>query len=301
MDFSVFVQTNDKQYIGALVAEYALKRNSRHADKFDVCIINDKDYAFFAAREGQLYLRQGSKRKWLNNDLQSFTLTRFLPPELMAYRGRAVVIDPDVFAVGDIWELLSRDMGGHALLCRTRSGSKGAQGCHATSVMLLDCAQLTHWKCEQQFNAMFEFRLDYHDWICLNLEPPGSVGEFESCWNDFDHLDAKTKLLHNTKRQTQPWKTGLPIDFRPREKLRLFPPKGWIKRARRALFGEYAMLGNYQPHPDPAQEQLFFGLLRECMDKGIISEQLLREEMGRNHVRHDAFEVLERTRPLPAA
>ena len=122
MDFSVFVQTNDKQYIGALVAEYALKRNSRHADKFDVCIINDKDYPFFAAREGQLYLRQGSKRKWLNNDLQSFTLTRFLPPELMAYRGRAVVIDPDVFAVGDIWELLSRDMGGHALLCRTRSG-----------------------------------------------------------------------------------------------------------------------------------------------------------------------------------
>ena len=84
MDFSVFVQTNDKQYIGALVAEYALKRNSRHADKFDVCIINDKDYAFFAAREGQLYLRQGSTRKWLYTDRQSFTRTRFRPPALMA-------------------------------------------------------------------------------------------------------------------------------------------------------------------------------------------------------------------------
>jgi len=34
------------------------------------------------------------KRPWFNDDLQSFTPTRFMPPELMAYQGRAVVIDP---------------------------------------------------------------------------------------------------------------------------------------------------------------------------------------------------------------
>ncbi|MEE8429222.1 MAG: hypothetical protein V3S33_06950 [Gammaproteobacteria bacterium] len=301
MDNSVFIQTNDKQYIGALVAEYSIKRNSRHGDKINVRIMNEKDYPFFRARQGQLYLRQGSRRKWVVNDLQSFTLTRFLPPELTGYQGRAVVIDPDVFAVGDIWGLLTKDMEGHAILCRPRSGSKGAQGCHATSVMLLDCAKLTHWKCEKQFDQMFEFQLDYHDWICLNLEPPDSIGEFATYWNDFDNLTETTKLLHNTKRQTQPWKTGLPIDFRPREKLRLFPPKGWIKRAKRTLFGEYAMLGKYRPHPDPAQEHFFFGLLRECLDQGIVSEELLRKEMRQNHVRHDAFEVLERTPTLSAA
>jgi hypothetical protein len=119
-------------------------------------------------------------------------------------------------------------------------------------------------------------------------------------WNDFDRLTSRTKLLHNTKRQTQPWKTGLPVDFRPAERFRLFPPKGWIKVARRRLFGEYALLGNYIPHPDPNQERFFFGLLRECLDAGVISEDLLRDEMRQNHVRHDALEIVDRT-SLPRA
>ena len=64
----------------------------------------------------QLYLRDGEKRRWLNNDLQSFTPLRFMPPELMGYKGRAVVIDPDVLRVL-MWELLSRDMRGMSLMC----------------------------------------------------------------------------------------------------------------------------------------------------------------------------------------
>jgi hypothetical protein len=86
-DHAVFIQTNHKQIVGALVAEYALRRNSRHADDFDVRIMHTRDYPFFAAREGQFYLRDGVKRPCLNDDLQSFTPTRFLPPELMATRG----------------------------------------------------------------------------------------------------------------------------------------------------------------------------------------------------------------------
>jgi len=31
-----------------------------------------------------------------------------------------------------------------------------------------------------------------------------------------------------------------------------------------------------------------------------VTEAMLREEMRRNHVRHDAFEVLDRTPPLAA-
>ncbi|UCE77317.1 MAG: hypothetical protein JSU62_03695, partial [Gammaproteobacteria bacterium] len=153
MDSCVFIQTNHKQIVGALVAEYALRRNSQHNDKFDVRIMDTRDYPFFQAHEGQLYLRDGVKRPWLNDDLQSFTPTRFMPPELMGYQGRAVVIDPDIFAIADIWELLSRDMQGKAIMCRPRSGTKGViDRCLASSVMLLDCAKLTHWKVEEQFN-----------------------------------------------------------------------------------------------------------------------------------------------------
>ncbi len=302
MDHCVFIHTNHKQIVGALVAEYALRRNSRHSRQFDVRIIHTKDYPFLREKEGQLYLRDGVKRGWLMNDLQSFTPQRFLPPEMMGYKGRAVVIDPDIFAVGDVWELLSRDMDGKAIMCRKRSGPKGyIDGCLASSVMLLDCAKLTHWRTEEQFKEMFEFTRDYMPWICLKLEPRETIGLFENEWNDFDRLTESTKMLHNTRRKTQPWKTGLPTDWRPAERFRLFPPLAWLLRARRQLFGEYAFLGHYRPHPDPNQEHLFFGLLRECIDNGVVTEEMLRDEMRQNHVRHDAMEMLERTPPLEAS
>jgi len=105
-------------------------------------------------------------------------------------------------------------------------------------------------------------------------------------------------MLHNTKRRTQPWKTGLPVDYTPADKLRKYPLLAFLNRLRARLFGEYAFLGRYTAHPDPNQERFFFGLLNEALEKGVISESLLREEMNRNHVRHDALEVAERTPPL---
>jgi hypothetical protein len=296
VSLTVFIHTNEKQYVGALVSQYSFTRNSRNTDKFDVRLIDTRDHRFLQAREGQEFLRDGEKRVWRMADLQSFTPLRFLPPELMGYQGRAVVVDPDVFAVGDIYELLSRDMQDKAIMCRPRSGTKGAEGGLATSVMLLDCARLTHWRCAEQFAELFAFKRDYMDWILLRGEPRESIGLFEHEWNDFDRLTPETKLLHNTKRQTQPWKTGLPVDFMPAsKKFKLLRPKTWLKPLK-----ERATPPNYSRHPDPNQERFFFGLLRECLDKGGVSEAQLREEMRQNHIRHDALEMAERTPPLAA-
>ena len=146
MQHTVFIHTNHKLMVGALVALYALRRNTKNNDKFDIRIIHTADYDFLQDRDGQYYLRDGARRLWLYEDLQSFTPLRFMPPELMDYQGRALVIDPDVFAAGDVWDLLTRDMQDKAILCRPRSGSKGRRSCMASSVMLLDCAKLTHWR-----------------------------------------------------------------------------------------------------------------------------------------------------------
>ncbi|MCA9502971.1 MAG: hypothetical protein H6748_07185 [Spirochaetaceae bacterium] len=298
---NVFIHTNHRQMLGAIVSRYSMKRNSAEPDAFDVHLIDHADFPFFEEYEGREYLRDGAPRVWRNEDLQSFTPLRFMPPELMGYRGRAVVTDPDVFAVGDVLELLRRDMQGNAIMCRPRSGAKRLEGVLATSVMLLDCAQLTHWNVRQQFDSLFQFSFDYADWIGLKKEDRSKIGLFENEWNDFDRLTEKTKLIHNTKRKTQPWKAGLPADFIPAEKYRVFPPIRWVLRARRKLFGDYAFVGPYKTHPDPNQEAFFFGLLRECVDQRIVSEDFIRQEMARNHVRHDAFEVLDRVRPLAAA
>lgn len=293
---TVFIHTNHRQMVGALVSKYSMQRNSKNADKFDVRIIHTKEFPFLWAKEGQTYLRDGLEREWLMEDLQSFTPIRFTPPELMGYQGRAVVVDPDVFAVGDVYELLGRDMQGKAVLAKPRGAGKK----WASSVMLMDCEKLTHWKCEEQFNAMFAFERDYMKWICLEYEAEGTVGKLEKEWNDFDRLTPQTKLLHNTRRWTQPWKTGLPVDFTPSSKTRTFAPLGWFRRAREAVLGRYGGLGQYRRHPDPNQERFFFGLLKECLEKGIVTEDLVRDEMRHNHVRHDAFEVMERIQPLAA-
>lgn len=297
---TVFIQTNHRQMVGALVSRYSLKRNSAHADAFDVELMEVRNQPFLLEREGQIYLRDGDKRPWLNDDLQSFTPLRFLPPALMGYQGRALVIDPDVFAAGDIWDLLNRDMQDHAILCRAKTGNKGRRGAYASSVMLLDCARLSHWRTEADFAEMFSFQRDYMDWVSLKLEDSSTIGSLEACWNDFDHLDENTRLLHNTKRKTQPWKTGLPVDYRPADTFRLFPPRHWIRRARRALFGDYRFAGTYKAHPDPAQEAFFFALLKECLENGEVSETQLKEEMASNHVRHDALQLIDRVPRLAA-
>ena len=289
----IFIQTNAKQEIGAKVSAYSLKRSSRHPDAFDVTIMRQEDYPFFRAREGHRYRKHGSTFVWRSDDLQSFTPLRFMPPELMHYEGRALVIDPDVFAVSDVNELLGRDMGGHAILCRRLTKFRRQR--FASSVMLLDCARLEHWNVERDFNELFEGTRDYGDWIALALEPPASIGLIEEEWNHFDRLTRRTKFLHTTRRRTQPWKTGLPVDYRPVE---ILPVIGWFLRMRRNILGDYALLGRYARHPDPNQERLFFGLLRECVDKGLVSEAEIRAAMSNNYLRHDTCEVLASARPL---
>jgi hypothetical protein len=131
-------------------------------------------------------------------------------------------------------------------------------------------------------------------WIKLEYEPDATVGLLEPEWNDFDHLTPATKILHNTYRKTQPWKTGLPVSFTVRVKApkqRSFPGK--IVKAVKRLVKDKAP-DTYQPHPDPAQERLFFTLLQECLEKGIVDVDLLKREMAANHVRHDTLELVQR-------
>jgi hypothetical protein len=41
--------------------------------------------------------------------------------------------------------------------------------------------------------------------------------------------------------------------------------------------------------------------LKECLENGTVTEAMLKEHMQQNHVRHDAFEVVERVPDLPKA
>ncbi|WP_118857344.1 hypothetical protein [Sphingomonas mesophila] len=287
---TVFIQANARQMLGARISAESFKRASRNPDSFDVVIMDAADYPRLMA-PGQSILRAGHIRAWDPDDLQSFTPLRFAPPKLMNYSGKAVVVDPDCFGVGDVAELFARDMAGKAVMAVPRPGHNKRNDYIATSVMLLDCAKLTHWDPDKDQDDLFAQRFDYIDWIELKREDPATVGFLEPEWNHFDTLKPETRILHTTKRRTQPWKTGLPVDFTLRER----GPLDFLRRLKRR---------RYEPHPDPNQEALVYAILADLVDKGSLSKNELVAEMAANHIRHDSLDLIERYRGwngLPAA
>jgi hypothetical protein len=293
---TVFIHTNHKQISGAIVSAHALKRASRTPDLFDVKILDIRSHAYFSEFNGKQYLRGGKMRPWLFEDLQSFTPSRFMPPELMGYQGRAIVVDPDIFAVADIMELFNMDMEGKAVRLVHKPSKTGGGFDRMTSVMLMECEKLTHWKVEESFRKMFRSELDYVDWMSLKKEDPNTIGELPVVWNHFDILTPETKMLHTTRRETQPWKSGLPIDFNTETRSKFLNTFASIQRK---LFGTEIFSKKYKVNPDSRQERLFFALLKECLENGSITEEMLREEMKKCHVRHDALNVIAKVKPLP--
>lgn len=286
---TVFIHTNAAQLLGAKVSAYSLHRASSNADKFDVQIIELEKTPHLLQHDGDTFLRDNEKIVWRAAELQSFTLLRFLPPQLMNFEGRSVVIDPDIFAVADVYELLSRDMNGKAVWARPAKKGDG----YGTSSMLMDNAKLAHWKWDAQIDALFAHQQDYQPWILLTNEPPETIGKLENCWNDFDNLDANTRLIHNTHRTTQPWKTGLLFQDLHRVAADGKNAKSGFKTKLYKLIGKRPHM--HEPHPDRNQQNLFFGFLRECLEKNIISEQFLKDEISREYLRPDAMQVLETT------
>ena len=282
MNRKVFIQANARQMLGARISAHSFKRNSRRPDAFDVEIMDAAEFPRLM-QEGQSILRAGIIRQWDPDDLQSFSPLRFAPPSLMEFDGRALVTDPDCFAVGDAADLLERDMNGKAIMAVPRPGHNRRNDYIATSVMLLDCSKLRHWQFEKELDDLFAHRFDYIQWIELRREALDTVGFLEPEWNDFDRLTGRTKILHTTKRRTQPWKTGLPIDFTLRERGLL----DFLRRIR---------VRRYQQHPDIRQEAFVFSLLSEMLDQGKVSRQELVEEMTANHIRHDSLELIDRYR-----
>jgi hypothetical protein len=278
---TVFIQANDRQLLGARISAHSYKRNASEPDSFDVRILQARDFPRLMD-PNQSVLRGGQVRQWNPNDLQSFTPLRFYPPEAMGFEGRAVVTDPDVFALGDIGELFKRDLKGKAIWAVARPGHNKRPDYIATSVMLLNCSKLKHWKFDEYLDGLFGHEFDYFDWIDLTRENPQTIGLLGPEWNDFDRLTPRTKLLHTTKRRTQPWKTGLPVDFT----LQRIWPVNFINR----------MLMRYLPHPDPNQEAFVYSLLAELYDSGEVTKAELKREMAANHIRHDSLALIDRYR-----
>jgi hypothetical protein len=287
MKKKIFIHTNNKQMLGAKISKFSIERYLPSGSDITVDFINVDNLDIFKKFAGKRYLySKDATRIYDPNDLQSFTLSRFMPPELMNYDGLAVVIDPDIFAIKDMSPLFKISLEEKRLAaCRKDIG-------HDSSVMLMNTNKLKHWKMENFLDGLVNREIDYVSLSRIMFEPDESILDLPRIWNNLDRLTPDTHLVHMSKRLTQPWKTGLKIDFseNPMSKILGIIPREPI----------YKLLGKipnkYQPHPDKNIELLFFRLVAEALNSGFISKADIQQEIDRGDVRPDLLEKISKVK-----
>lgn len=132
-----------------------------------------------------------------------FSFYRFAIPEQCGYTGRAIYLDADMVVLGDIDQLYQLDMEEKPALARVCDPTTVF-----TSVMLMNCEKLVHWKIREWVALINAGLTSYQG--CMSGSPSGmNFGDFGALppqWNDFDKYDETTKLIHYTHVPTQPWK-----------------------------------------------------------------------------------------------
>ncbi len=229
-------------------------------------------------------MRAGHVREWDPDDLQSFTPLRFYPPQAMGFEGRAVITDPDIFAVGDVGELFERDLQDKPIWAVPRPGHNNQPDYIATSVMLLDCAKLTHWQFDKDLDDLFGHRFDYIDWIEVKREDRSTIGALEPEWNDFDRLTPRDQAASHDQAQDPA--------MEDRAAGRLYPAREWSVR-----FPAPADDAGATPRTQTATRKL---MSFRCSPRWSMAARSRRRswstEMAANHIRHDSLDLIERYR-----
>jgi hypothetical protein len=276
MEIRFFIQANNKQMIGALVAKASIERNSKCT--VEVLNIDRTDYGL----DNLKYLKSNVWHTFQAKDLQSFTLIRFFPPTLMEFCGIAIVTDPDIFSIKDLTPLieLAGTLDFDILACKKN-------GKFDSSLMVLNCETLTELEWPILLERLRSGDLDYLDLITLNF-PHLRIVELDRKFNNLDQISEDTVSFHTTNRLTQPWKTGLKIDFtRDTSKFKFGIPLHWLLRIK----GEWP--SRYQVHPNQVVEGTFFELSQLALTEGKISKSQVEEAISNGWVRSDFWDKIK--------
>ena len=107
----VLIQRNNRQKLASKIAAASFIKQGIPSN--DILFLEFENNILLKSKVGKKYLRKG-KIKIFKDDLQSFTLLRFLGPEFIKYKEKILIIDPDrVFSFDiSIFVLLLTVLGG---------------------------------------------------------------------------------------------------------------------------------------------------------------------------------------------
>ena len=256
----ILIQSNKKQKLASKIAAASfIKQGFTHDN---IKFLEFENNSLLKSKINKKYLRKG-KIKTFKDDLQSFTLLRFYGPEFIDYKGKILVIDPDVFAIKnpkDISNFLDQD---NYLACTFINQKPRSE------VMMIDATKI-RWKFKEIIEKLFNLEIDYDDLMNLSFDKNLKINELDMCYNSHDQITEDSILLHTTNRITQPWKEGLDIDFE-----RYHSKKNIIKQKIRKFLGlkynKEIIADKYYKHPNEEVIKKFKELFDYALQHKIIN------------------------------
>ena len=279
-DLKIFIQSNPQQMTAAKVAEYSFKTKGFQ----NIEILNLHENKFLKNNFGKKFKRNGKIISFNPDDLQSFTLLRFYPPEICTTK-YCLIIDPDIFAVKNFDDFSIESQNEKKIFCTKKNNIIRSE------VMLIDCKDFSLWNFGEIINKLFSFKVDYKDLINLEFFDKSYIGLIDENFNSHDIITDKTILLHTTNRITQPWKVGLDIDFSNHLTLyNLF--KLYLKKIFGLSYQKKLLEKRYQKHPDNKVAEFVKKLFENAIKAKFITNEELNHSLNKRFISEEFFKSL---------
>jgi hypothetical protein len=132
-----------------------------------------------------------------------FSFQRFLIPEVVGYKGRAIYLDADMQVFKDIRGLWTRPLNGADILAVEEPVETGRRP--QFSVMVLNCDSL-NWKVGEIIEDLDKGALTYAQ-LMYDMTVAKTIDRcIDPAWNSLErYVEGQTALLHYTDMHTQPW------------------------------------------------------------------------------------------------
>ena len=272
-NIKIYIQSNPQQELAAKVSSYSFKRYGFN----NIEILKLNEINSLKNKFGKKYLRNGRMVKYEQNDLQSFTFLRFLPPKI--YNDFCLVIDPDVFAVKDPTTQLSNYVKNKKfkIFCIFKNGNFKSEVC------ILNCNKFNLWNFDNIIEEMFLGKIDYQEIINFNFLNYTNIGILNENLNVWDKIDESTVFLHTTNRLTQPWKEGLAVDFNIyTSRYNYF--KNLLKKKIGLQYNNKLFQKKYFEHPNLKVNNFVRDIFKEAIKNNIINSEEISFSLKKSYI-----------------
>lgn len=267
----IFIQSNKFQYLVAKVAKYSFERFGHSVE-----IMDFEQNDFLKNKINYYILRRGKKTPYYN-DLQSFTLLRFLAPELNNYNDKILIIDPDIFALKNPNQIIQDHPDTKDISCVFYNDIPRSE------MMLIDARKIK-WKFTNLMKDLFDFKIDYIDLMNLNFDPKIKINELDKKYNSHDIIRDDTVLLHTTNRITQPWKENLDINFQRYNVTHFQLLKENIKKILNRNYNKEILSKKFLKHPEDNVRNVIKKLFLESIEMKYITHEEVELEIKNKNI-----------------